>query len=142
MDTSSPQTTLVDVAATLVFMQAAIGVLSIVESGVATAAGFAPPTNLLLTAGLTVVLFSLARGLRRRSSRARRWTLRLESLLVVWATVDLALAVFLAHSGLGLVTTVTRLIVPIVVFRLLRRPATREEFAQQNPQFEIHEVTA
>lgn len=140
MDTSSRRSTLVDVAATLVFMQGALGVMSIVESGVAMAAGFAPPTNLLLTAMLTIVLFALARGLRRRSSRSRTWTLRIEALLVIWATVDLAIALFLTQSGLGLVATVTRLIVPIAVFRMLRRPAVRIEFADH--EVEAQEVTA
>lgn len=142
MDTPSPRSTLVDVAAILVFMQGALGVMSIVESGVATAAGFAPPTNLLLTAILTIVLFAVARGLCHRSSRSRTWTLRIEALLVIWATVDLALALFLTHSGLGLVATVTRLIVPIAVFRMLRRPAIRIEFENQRREVETQGVTA
>ncbi|NNF63352.1 MAG: hypothetical protein HKN07_03760 [Acidimicrobiia bacterium] len=141
MDTSPPQSTLVDVAGTLVFMQGAVGVMSVVESGVATVAGFAPPTNLLLTAILTVVLFLFARGLRRRSVRSRMWTLRIESLLIVWATVDLALAVVLADSGLGLVATLTRLVVPIATFWLLRRPAARLEFGSLRREVELEEMT-
>ena len=142
MDTPPTQSTLLDVAATLVFMQGAIGVMSVVEAGVAAAVGFAPVTNLLLTAVLTVGLFAMARGLRRRSRRARKWTLRIEALLVFWAALDLALALFLAHTGLGLVATITRLVVPISVFWLLRRSDVRLEFTQFSRQDRLEEVAA
>lgn len=121
-------TTQTDVAATLVFMQGAVAVLSTVEAAVVAAVGLAPPTNLMLTAATAALYLFLARKLRTRSSKARRATLVVEGLMVTWALIDLALALFIAHTGLGLVATITRLVLPIAVFRVLRRPAPKQEF--------------
>ena len=49
----------------------------------------------------------------------------LEFSLLGWAAIDLALAVFLSGTGLGLLPTVTRIAIPVDVIVLLARKQVR-----------------
>jgi hypothetical protein len=81
--------------------------------------------TIALSGGTAVVVLALALGLGRRSYIARRLLMIGESLVVLGALVDLALAILLAGRPLDLVPTLTRLALPVAVIVLLRRSRTR-----------------
>ena len=85
-----------------------------------SAVGWGPATLSLL---LTVALFRCAH--RVRNTRPWRRVRFLEFLLLGWTAIDLALAVFLNGTGLGLLPTVTRIAVPVTVLALLSRKKVR-----------------
>jgi len=129
MDTRQTQpSTLVDAAYILVLVQAAIAVVSLIEIGVMTAAGGPLDITLVIQLAYAVVLLTAVRGLRRRSRRVRKTVLWLEWVVIALALIDLVLALLVAHRMLELVPTLTRLVLPYAVIRLLRRPVSREEF--------------
>jgi ABC-type spermidine/putrescine transport system permease subunit II len=119
---------LVDATYILVLVQGAIAVVSLIEIGVMTAAGGPLIITMLVHLVYAVVMLAAARGLRRRSRRARKTVLWLEWVVIALALIDVVLALLLAHRMLELVPTLTRLVLPHAVIRLLRRPVSREEF--------------
>ena len=84
------------------------------------AAGWGPAILSLL---LAIALLRCAR--RVRNSRPWRRVRVLEFSLLGWAAIDLALAVFLSGTGLGLLPTVTRIAIPVTVIVLLSRKQVR-----------------
>ena len=93
---------------------AAMGALS------GNAAGWAPAILSLL---LAMALLRCAH--RVRNNRPWRRVRVLEFSLLGWAAIDLALAVLLSGTGLGLLPTVTRIAVPVTVLALLSRKKVR-----------------
>ncbi len=128
MDTNK-QPTSVDIVAVLLLMQAGIASVSTLEALVSTLA-FGPSGALLvlLNGALAVGLVLAAGGLRRRSDGARRFARVMQVGFLIWAAFDMALALALADRTLELVPIVTRIIVPVAIFRLLKRPQVRAEF--------------
>ncbi len=122
-------TSIVGVVRTLLLVQGGIAVMSTVEAIIAGVAlgGLAFPI-VLLTAGAAVFTLLAARGVVRRSRRARKTVIWLEGFVLFFAAIDLLLAMALAKRGLELVPTLTRIVVPIVIIRLLRRQEVRAEF--------------
>ena len=120
---------LIDVASVLLLIQGAVAFVAMVEVGIVAAAtgGLVLPSCLLtaLGAGLTLALLI---GIRRRWRRARTVTVSLQVLWLVGATLDLLLAAFLARRGLELVPTLTRIVLPFALFRIMRKPQVREAF--------------
>lgn len=113
----------------LLLVEAAIAVVMSLEGGVALLFGgpaAAPVAVLALLAPVGV--FWLMRGMRRRSRAARRLALWLQVAILFIAAIDLSLAVILAQRGLELVPTLTRVVLPVAIFRLLRKPDVRAEF--------------
>jgi hypothetical protein len=124
-----PADELIDLAAVLVFVQGMVALVATVEIGIVTAAmGGLTMAAFVLTGLATVVTLVLPRGLRRRSRRARKTVVVLQSLWLVSAAIDLLLAIFLARRGLEPVPTITRIVIPIAVFRILRRAQVRAAF--------------
>ena len=124
-----PADELIDLAAILVFVQGLVAFVAAIEIGIVTAAmGGITVASFALTGLAAIVTLALPRGLRRRSRRARKTVVVLQVLWLFSATVDLLLALFLARRGLEPVPTITRIIIPIVVFRILRRPQVRPVF--------------
>ena len=127
----SPQmdTSALGVIRTLLLLQGGIAVMSTLEALVA-AATFGPFSALVvvLTGGAAFLTLMSARGVVRRSRRARTTAIWLEGFVLAFAVVDLILAILLAKRGLELVPVLTRIVLPIAVIRLLRRRQVRAEF--------------
>ncbi|GMQ84581.1 MAG: hypothetical protein BMS9Abin07_0145 [Acidimicrobiia bacterium] len=120
----------VEVAALLLFVQAAIAVaLSAEAVGAAILFGGASAPSALLTVAGTVATFVLVSKLHKRRRRARRWVMAFQIGWIALALVDLALALALAGRGLTPVGFFTRMVLPSAIFWLLRRPESRAEFA-------------
>ena len=122
-------TSVLGVVRILLLIQGGIAVLSTLEvsvAGLALGPAVAPLILLnLLAAGLTL---GAARGVARRSRRSRRLAISLEWIVLVFALVDLLLAIFLAKRSLELVPVLTRLALPVAVIHILRRRDIRAEF--------------
>jgi hypothetical protein len=105
-------------AASLLAFQAAMYFVTAVEAAamsvIAGPAGWGPVVLSLL---LVVALLRCAR--RVRNNRPWRRVRVLEFSLLAWAAIDLALAVFLTSTWLGLLPTLTRIAVPVTVIVLL-----------------------
>lgn len=123
---------LVEVVRILVFVQVIVAAVTALEGLVVGAFMGAPGPGLVtgVAAVLTAVLYT---RLRRRSPRARRWLVRFQVGWMFFATIDLLLAVFLARRGLELVPILTRFVLPYAIFRILRKPHVRAEFAPASP---------
>ncbi len=126
---------LVDIARVLVLLQGAF--LSMTTLEVLLWALFGVPSvgpSLLVTGAFALGILLLAAGLGRRVRVARRAAIVVEALVLLWAAVDLALAVLMAHRWLGLVATITRIGMPVAVIVLLRRPSSRLAFRSTSPE--------
>ena len=113
------------VAASLLAFQAAMYVVTAIEAAAmgalsGNAAGWGPAILSLL---LAMALLRCAH--RVRHERPWRRVRVLEFSLLGWAAIDLALAVFLSGTGLGLLPTVTRIAIPVTVLALLSRKKVR-----------------
>ena len=86
------------------------------------------PDRLVPVDRVSRVDLALLIGIRRRWRRARTVTVSLQVLWLVGATLDLLLAAFLARRGLELVPTLTRIVLPFALFRIMRKPQVREAF--------------
>lgn len=128
---TSPQmdTSVLGVIRTLLLIQGGIAVMSTLEALLVGATfGVMLAPIILLTAGAAFLTLMAARGVVRRSPRARKTAIWLEGLVLVFAAIDLFLAIVLAKRGLELVPVLTRIVLPIVIIRLLRRRQVRAEF--------------
>lgn len=125
--TTRPQRTTVDVVRLLLLLQSAIAVTTLIEA-VVFGTAFGAPTAALPTAFYAGSLLVLTARIGRRGRWARRAALALEVLVVVWALIDLGLSVALTQRSLELVPVLTRIVLPVAIFRMLRRPHARAEF--------------
>lgn len=113
-------------AVVLLTVQGIIATIATVEVGlVAAATGGALGPAVVLTGCGASLSFVAARGLRNRSRRARRLAVAIQILWLMAAAVDLALAIALARRGLEIVPILTRIALPMAIFRILRRPQVR-----------------
>ena len=133
METTHPtpamDTSVLGVVRVLLLIQGGIAVLSTIEvavTGMALGPAVAPLVILNLLAA--ILTLGAARGVARRSRRSRRLAISLEWIVLAFAIIDLALALFLAQRSLELVPVLTRLALPVAVIRLLRRREIRAEF--------------
>jgi hypothetical protein len=130
----APDGGIVDLVRVLVLVQGGIALLSTVE--ILFWATFADPAgalgpSVLLTGGMAVGTLALATALGQRFRPARRLVLVLETVVLASALVDLGLALAFAHRPLGLVPLLTRLVLPVAVIVLLRRPTARTAFRRE-----------
>lgn len=128
---------LIEVARILVLVLGAIAAVSAVEVSVVGITGiFLVGPNIVLAAAWAVLLLLGARGIGRRSRRARKLAVIAMFGMVLWAALDLALALIVARRGLELVPILTRIAMPVAVWRILRRPWVRAEFgAKQSRRY-------
>lgn len=120
---------IVDIARLLVFVQAAIAVTMVFEASIGgLLAGPAAVFVVAPTLMAAVLMLWLARGVGRRSRGARRIIILVEVVILLLAAVDLLLAIALAQRTLEMVPLLTRVVLPVAVIRLLRRPQSRVEF--------------
>ncbi|MBT8217469.1 MAG: hypothetical protein HKN74_05260 [Acidimicrobiia bacterium] len=127
--TPSLDTGWLGVVRVLLVVQGGIAVLSTIEVTVAGAVlGPAIAPLIILNLAAAALTLIAARGVVRRSARSRRLAIVLEWTVLVFATIDLLLAIFLAKRGLEPVPLITRVVVPYLVIRLLRRRDVRAEF--------------
>ncbi len=119
---------IVDVACVLVLVEGAVAVTATLEVTVWAALGMPVGPVLVLTGGAAALTLLLAAGLGRRSRTARKLVILAQLAWIGTATVDLVLALALAQRLLEPVALLTRFVVPLAVFRILRRPAARLEF--------------
>lgn len=119
----------IDVIRILVLVEAGIATVMALEALAALAFGGPLAAPVVIAAGLAAFgMFLLVRGIGRRSKRARRVALWLQVGIVFVAFLDLLLAIFVAQRGLEMVPVLTRIVLPITIFRLLRKPDVRAEF--------------
>lgn len=119
----------VDIIRILVLVEAAITSVMAIEGLAAIAFGGPVAAPIALFGFLTAAgTLWLVRGIGRRSKKARKVAIWLQVGILIVAAVDLLLAIFLAQRGLELVPTLTRVVLPVTVFRLLRKPDVRAEF--------------
>ena len=133
MDTTHPtpamDTSVLGVVRVLLLIQGGIAVLSTVEVAVAgMALGPAVAPLVILNLLAAVLTLGAARGVARRSRRSRRLAILLEWIVLAFAIIDLALALFLAQRSLEVGPVLTRLALPVAVIRMLRRREIRAEF--------------
>lgn len=117
-----------EVVRVLVLLQAGFALLSVVEVvaiGVFTGTLAVLGPAIALNAGIAGLALLLVAGLGRRSYLARRLVMTGEAFVVVTALVDLALAIIMAGRPLGVVTILTRVILPVGVIVVLRRTRAR-----------------
>ncbi len=119
----------VDIIRILVLVEAGIALVMALEALAALAFSGPLAAPVVVAAGLAAMgTLWLVRGIGRRSRRARKITLWLQVGILFFAALDLALAVAIAQRGLEMVPFLTRVVLPITVFRLLRKPDVRAEF--------------
>ena len=122
----------VDIARLLIFVQGAIAVTMTLEAAIGgLLAGPAVVFVVVPTLVAAILTLWLARSVGRRSRRARRLVVIIEVMVVLLALVDLLLAIVLAQRSLELVPILTRLVLPLAIIRLLRRPVSRMEFGMK-----------
>jgi len=130
----------VAVAALLLFVQGAVAATLAVEAvGSAIIFGGASAISALLTVIGAVVTLALVPRLRRGRRSARRWIMFLQIGWVLFALVDLGLALAIAGRGLTPTGFLVRMVLPIAIFWLLRRPAARAAFSKEKPEAEAQE---
>lgn len=108
-------------AASLVGFQGLLFIITAVEAGLlaaisGNAAGSGP-----VTISASLAIFSLIARARLRKGRTRRLVRLFQWLLLAWAAIDLALALFLTGTVLPLVSFVSRVALPVTVLVLTRR---------------------
>ena len=118
---TTPVEDVLDLIRVLVFIQILVIFATAIEGLIFGAFAGAPGPGLLTaTAGLLTAW--AYRGLLRRSARARIWLIRYQRASILLGVIDLFLAIFVAGRWLGLVPTLTRLVLPWVLIRFLKRP--------------------
>lgn len=121
---------LVGVAATLLLIQGAILVTGVIEAWIfASFVGSTAVAAAVLTAAGATLVLTCAWGLGRARAWARRATLIAEGAIFAIALLDVVAAPILVGAGVSLVPFLTRLVLPLAVISILRRPAVRVSFA-------------
>ena len=120
---------LLDVVRVLLLMQGAIATVSTVEALVGSAAFGAPISAVVVLSciGAVVTLWCAAR-IGNGSRRVRKLVIIAELTWLTFAGFDLALSLLLTQTPLELVPTLTRIVLPVAVIVLLRRPQVRGRF--------------
>lgn len=111
----------------LVFVQMAIAFVSAFEAAIVGFFFGAVGSGVLTLVGAVVTLVVYI-GIGRRSDRSRRWLRRLQRGWIALGLLDLGLALFLAQRILEPMALLTRLVLPYVILRLIRRPDVAIEF--------------
>ena len=110
-------------AASLLGVQSMLFLITAIEAALlASVFGNAVSTPALGSAAFAVVLLVTQARVRRGQGRPARL---LEWMLLIWAGLDLGLALFLAGSGLGLTASITRIGLPVAVLILVPRSPRR-----------------
>ena len=115
-----------ELARILLIVQGALGTMASVETlivMVATGAPLAFP--LAASCGLTAATLVAAGRLSRNGRGTRRLVILLESMWLAGAAIDVGLSIALAHRGLELVPSLTRIVMPVGIIVLLTRPPVR-----------------
>ena len=113
---------LLEVVRVLLLVQAAILLANTVEAfvfGLAFSGGVTP-TVLMTAASALAVLVSRAR-LSTETGRGRRALAIVEGVIIASLAIDTALALFLTHQPVPLVSALTRFALPVAVLALLAR---------------------
>lgn len=120
-----------DLTRILLVMQGALGVMVSIETLIVMVATGAPLLLPLLASwGLTAMTLIAAGRLHAMGRRTRRLILALESMWLAGAAIDLGLSLLLTQRGLGLVSTLTRVVTPLAVIGLLTRSPVRAAFGR------------
>ena len=119
----------VDTIQILVLIEAAIASVMAIEALAAVAFG-GPAAAPIVVAALVAAGATLwmVRGIGRRSKKARKMAIWLQVGILVFAALDLVLAIIVAQRSLELVPLLTRVVLPVGVFTMLRKPEVRTEF--------------
>ena len=126
--------TAIDIIRILLLLQGAIAVVSTLEVSVMTAVS-GPLLFPLVAVNAFAAALSLwlAAAIRRHSRLGRRLVMIIEVLVILIATIDLLLSIFIAQAPLELVPVLTRFFLPVAVIRLLRRRVVKAYFAKSLP---------
>ena len=119
----------VAVARVLLTVQGVIGLVATVEALIfGTAFGAVLSLAVVVTVGGAAMTLWLAAAVVRRSRRARKLALILQIGWLSFAAIDMLLAGFLTQRGLELVPVLTRVVLPLAIIVILRRPQVRAWF--------------
>lgn len=111
------------IAGSLLSVQAALTFVTGIEAalmaaGTGNSAGAFPA---LASFGWALLL--LVARTRLGAGKGRRLVKWIEGSLLVWSTINLALAIFLIESGIGLMATISGFVLPILVLLMVLRKA-------------------
>lgn len=110
----------------LLLIQGAIGIASLLESLLASAAqGLIIFSTVGLTGAGGILTLWLAGRIERHGPRVRRTVIRLQYLWLAGATIDLLLSLVMTQRLLEPVALLTRVVIPIALIRMLRNPTAR-----------------
>lgn len=110
-----------DLAASLLGFQGMLFIVTAAEAGLMAAlSGNASGVGPVVTS-LTLAAFALIARVGLRKGQARRTVHVLQWSLLIWAAIDLALALFLTGNVLPMVGMVSRVGLPVAVLVLTRR---------------------
>lgn len=124
----------IEIIRMLVLIQGAIALTSTLEVAAASAlSGFATLPLVAVNLAAAMLALWLAAALARHSRFARRTTILVQLSILLIAGIDLLLSLFLADQPLELVPTLTRIVLPITVIRMLRGPVVKAYFARHLP---------
>ena len=113
----------------LLLVQGAIAFVATAEVlvvGIATGGVLAPLAVVNLIGA--VVTLRMASQIGFGSRRTRKITVLLQVGWLLFAAIDLALALFITQRGLELVPLLTRVVLPLTIFRMLRTQRARDLF--------------
>jgi len=124
-----PDESWLEVVRILLLVQGAIAAVTTVEALVASAiSGFATLFLVALNGiGAAATLLVSGRVARRRR-KARRLAVAFQAGWLILAVVDLALTLFLTGQPFELVPILTRIALPLTIYRMLRSRRAREAF--------------
>ncbi len=128
-DRTPDRGSLVEVAVVLVIIQGAILVVGAIEAMVfASFVGPGGIASILLTVVAAGLTLGTACGLARHRRLARRWALVAETWVLLVAGLDTALSFAVVGTAPGPVLVLSRVVIPLAVIALLRRPIVRAAF--------------
>lgn len=114
----------------LLVLQGAIGLASLLEVTIAGATqGVVLFPIMALTGGSAFMTLWLAGRIQNRGRKTRKAVVVLQYLWLFGATLDLLLSLFMTQRFLEPVPTLTRVVVPIALIRMLRSPRSHQLFA-------------
>ncbi len=110
-------------AASLLSVQAALTFVTGIEAALMAAGTGNSAGALPALASFGWAAFLLVARRRLGAGKGRRLVKWLEGSLLVWSTINLALAVFLMESGIGLMAAISGFGLPILILHLVLRKA-------------------
>jgi len=113
----------------LLIVQGIVAVVATIEASIVAVfiGGLVLPLAALNLTGAGLTLYVAAR-IGRHSKGVRRLAVVLQTGWLAFAVIDMSLAIAITQQPLELVPTLTRIVLPLTIFRMLRTPRARLAF--------------